>query len=88
MNSDKHKAKMAAKKARVQVVGFTPIDGKRSRVLIAQFHMLHPGKPLPIHPDDRRYDMLRVKPVASINRHTGKPHEHRREIARNLGRAA
>ena len=25
---------------------------------------------------------------ASINRHTGKPHEHRREIARNLKRAA
>lgn len=23
-----------------------------------------------------------------INRHTGKPHEHRREIARNLKRAA
>lgn len=25
---------------------------------------------------------------ASINRHTGKPHEHRREIARNLKRKA
>lgn len=24
---------------------------------------------------------------ASINRHTGKPHEHKREIARNLRRA-
>lgn len=27
-----------------------------------------------------------IPPCVGINRHTGKPHEHKREIARNLGR--
>ena len=88
MRSETHKAKMAAKKARVQEVGFTPIAGKLSRALVARWQINHPGQSLPILPSVRRYDLQRVKPAASINRHTGNPHEHRREIARNLGRAA
>ncbi len=43
--------------------------------------------------DQRRQFNLRGNPArmigfpANINRHTGKPHEHKREIARRLGRS-
>lgn len=87
-NSQEHKEKMARKKARVWDTLFIPVDGKLSRALIAQYQLRNPGAALPIHPSIRAFDRLRVAVPASINRHTGKPHEHRREITRRSDAAA
>ncbi len=40
----------------------------------------NPGRHRKIHKPVRRYGFT----PANINRHTGKPHEHKREIARRL----
>ena len=72
-------------KSRRGETGFTPVTGKRSRALVAQFQLRNPGAPLPVSPGMRSYDLLRVAPPANINRNTGKPHEHRAERARRLG---
>lgn len=49
-----------------------------------------PGLSLSILPKERVRSSFTVrKPsgsIAQLNRHTGQPHEHRREIARNLRR--
>lgn len=42
----------------------------------------------PYGPGTRRYGPRGPFVPASINRHTGKPHEHQREIARRLRQAA
>jgi hypothetical protein len=83
-NSETHRAKMLAKKtARPNIVcGFTPIDGKLTGILVAQAA----SRGISPRPSAamRRYDMARVSVPASVNHRTGKPHEHRREIARRL----
>lgn len=86
-NSEKHVTKMLAKKtARLTMVcGFTPVSGKISDILVTQAKMN--GRPIVPSPAMRRYDTARVSTPASINRRTGKPHEHRREIARRLAAA-
>lgn len=49
-----------------------------------------PGLSLSILPKERTRSIFSArKPsgsIAQLNRHTGQPHEHRREIARNLRR--
>lgn len=80
--TSKTQAKIAANIARPDSTGFQVVRGKRSAALCLQWRMSNPGRPLPILPSVRKFDLMRVKTPASINRHTGKPHEHRREIAR------
>lgn len=86
MKSEAHKAKMAMKKARVWEAGFTPVSGKRSDAMVARWQLANPGKMVPLPAGIVAYDKLRVSTPANINRHTGKPHEHKREIDRNLCR--
>lgn len=75
VNSDKHKAKMAAKKA-------------RNLLPTGRYASATSKKRLGNYLVSRTLYKACNAPPASINRHTGKPHEHRREIARNLSRAA
>lgn len=70
-NSTQHKEKMAAKKAR----NLLPTGHYATAIT---------KKRLGNYLVSRSTYKACNAPVASINRHTGKPHEHRREIARNL----
>lgn len=49
----------------------------------AQWYRQHGGKPLPTYTTNGRGIMVKNVP-AGINRHTGKPHEDARAIARRL----
>ena len=74
-NSETHKAKMAIKRVRRALPAGRYISATSSKRL---------GNYLVSR---TLYKACNAVP-ASINRHTGKPHEHRREIARNLRRSA
>lgn len=84
MTLSKTQAKIASNIARPDDTGFEVVKGKLSNALCLQWQMQNPGKVLPIPSEVRKFDLQRVKVPAGINRHTGKPHEHRREIARRL----
>lgn len=78
-----HRAKMAAKKARNVQPGFTPIKDRRFAPL--RFKLRAENKPVLFNiSTDARHGVARGS-IAQGNRHTGKPHAHRREIARNGG---
>lgn len=53
---------------------------------VAAFTSIHSPAPHPAMTGHANNGASRFDP--RINRHTGHPHEHRREIARNLARAA
>lgn len=82
--NDAHRAKMASKKAaRGKIeIGFTPVRGALSDKLVHAAKLR--GDPILPHKSMREYDRFRVSVAASINRRTGKPHLHQREIARRL----
>lgn len=87
-HSAEHKARMAHKAAARLTVrsGFTPISGKRTDALVLRAKMNGRTNLLPA--DRIRFDRIAVAMPANINRHTGKPHEHRAEIARRVRQAA
>lgn len=64
-------------------LAMTAIDALRD---MAHFEAVHAPAPQPAMTGHSRSGASRFDP--KINRHTGKPHEHCREIARNLARAA
>ena len=58
----------------------------RKAIARAKFYSANGNEPLPTYTTNGRGMMVGNFP-ASINRHTGKPHTHSREIARRLGAA-
>lgn len=89
MTKAEHKKRMAARaeKRASQHAGWTPVNGKRCDALKARYALIHGTRNTPLFPDIIRHNALRYAVPASINRRTMKPHEHKREIARNLRKA-
>lgn len=79
-----HKAKMARKAAARQnpVTGFEPVSGKRTDALVLRAKLN--GRTVFLPSGRIRADRIAVAVPAGINCRTGKPHEHRAEIARRV----
>jgi hypothetical protein len=78
-----HKAKMKRKAARVLVAGIVPMEDKRFAA--ARLNARLQGKGITFNHSSAWRLLDRGFSIAQVNRHTGKPHEHRREIARRTG---